>query len=61
VRWDRTPRRHPFELRGSYLGFALAARQVVPAALVDRLLAVPLGTIGREGTLTDWNEESGAQ
>lgn len=61
VRWDRTRvRRHPFPLRGSFLGFVFAARQRLPAALVNRLFPVQLGTLGRDGSLTDWEEESGA-
>jgi LmbE family N-acetylglucosaminyl deacetylase len=59
VRWDgRRLRRRPFEISGSYLGLALAARRMLSASLVDRLFAVQLGTIGREGTVTDWTAES---
>jgi len=58
VTWQRDPgRRTAFRLEGSYLGFVLAARRVLPAALVDRLLPVQRGTIGREDRLTDWQEE----
>jgi len=62
VRW--TPgsvRRHPFEMRGSYLALAQAARRVLPAALVNRLLPGESGTLGREPSLTDWDAEYGAQ
>jgi LmbE family N-acetylglucosaminyl deacetylase len=62
VRWTRsTVRRRPFEMRGSYLALALAARRVLPARLVDRLLPGEPGTIGREPALTDWDAEYGAQ
>ena len=58
VSWQRDPaRRTAFRLEGSYLAFALAARRLLPAALVDRLLPVQSGTIGREGRLADWQEE----
>ncbi|HEY6981130.1 PIG-L deacetylase family protein [Reyranella sp.] len=58
ARWDRTRcRARPFPLRGSYLGFVLAARRLLPAGVVDRLFPVQLGTIGREGELTDWRKE----
>lgn len=58
VSWRRDPaRRTAFRLQGSYLGLALAARRVLPAAMVDRLLPVQRGTIGREGRLVDWQEE----
>ncbi len=62
VRWTPgTLRRHPFEMRGSYLALALAARRVLPAALVNRLLPGEPGTLGREPELTDWDAEYGAQ
>jgi LmbE family N-acetylglucosaminyl deacetylase len=62
VRWTpATLRRHPFEMRGSYLALALAARRVLPAALVRRLLPGESGTLGREPELTDWDAEYGAQ
>lgn len=47
----------PFDLARSYLRFVLALRRYAPARLVDRLLPVQLGTIGRMGTITDWNDE----
>jgi hypothetical protein len=50
-------RRQPFEFRWSYLRFVLTLRRVLPARLVERLLPVQLGTIGREPKLTDWPEE----
>ena len=61
VRWAPGARRHPFERRGSFLAFALAARRILPAALVDRLLPVEHGTIGREPALTDWEAEIGSR
>ena len=62
VRWNRsTLRRHPFEMRGSCLALAHAARRVLPAALVNRLLPGESGTLGREPALTDWDAEYGAQ
>jgi LmbE family N-acetylglucosaminyl deacetylase len=60
VRWSpAVRRRHPFALRGSYLAFVLGMRRVLPARLVDRLLPVEHGTIGREPHLTDWQAEIG--
>jgi hypothetical protein len=50
-------RRRPFAFKWSYLRFVLATRRVLPPRLVDRLLPVQLGTIGREPKLTDWSEE----
>lgn len=47
----------PFDFERSYLRLVLMLRRRVPAWLVDRLLPVQLGTIGRMGTITDWNEE----
>ena len=58
VTWQREPeRRTAFDLKGSYLGFVLAARERLPAALIDRLFPVQRGTVGREGRLADWQEE----
>jgi LmbE family N-acetylglucosaminyl deacetylase len=58
VAFDRhAHRRTPFDFRWSYLRFVLAARRILPPRLVDRLLPVQLGTIGRECHLTDWSEE----
>lgn len=58
VAFDRhAERRMPFDFRWSYLRFVLAARRALPRRLVDRLLPVQLGTIGRECKLTDWSEE----
>jgi hypothetical protein len=56
----RILREPPFEVHGSYLGLVLALRRRLPSTLVDRLLPVQVGTIGREPALTDWAEESGA-
>lgn len=47
----------PFDFDRSYLRFVLALRRYLPARLVDRLLPVQLGTVGRMGTITDWNDE----
>jgi LmbE family N-acetylglucosaminyl deacetylase len=58
VAFDRRARRRtPFDFRWSYLRLALAARRALPPRLVERLLPVQLGTIGRECKLTDWSEE----
>jgi LmbE family N-acetylglucosaminyl deacetylase len=57
VRWIGPHRHSPFELAGSYLGLALAARRMFPGPAIDRLFAVQPGTIGREGSVTDWAEE----
>ena len=52
-------RRHPFDFDRSYLRLALALRRRLPAGLVDQLLPVQPGTIGRMGTITDWDAEWG--
>lgn len=52
-------RRHPFDFDRSYLRLVLALRRRLPARLVDRILPVQLGTIGRMGTITDWDAEWG--
>jgi hypothetical protein len=49
--------RRPFDFSRSYLRMAIAARRIVPAGLVNALLPGPTGTIGRDGTLTDWQRE----
>jgi len=51
---DRT---QPFDFRHSLLRFVLGMRRFVPAGLVDRLLPIQLGTIGRQPAITDWREE----
>ncbi len=51
--------RHPFDFDRSYLRFVLALRRLLPAGLVDRILPVQHGTIGRMGTITDWDAEWG--
>ncbi|SEN80051.1 N-acetylglucosaminyl deacetylase, LmbE family [Rhodospirillales bacterium URHD0017] len=58
VSFDRNAKRSvPFDFRWSYLRFVLAMRRLLPTRLVDRLLPVQLGTVGRECSLTDWREE----
>jgi len=52
-------RRHPFDFDRSCLRFVLALRRRLPARLVDRILPIQLGTIGRMGTITDWDAEWG--
>jgi len=52
-------RRYPFDFDRSCLRFVLALRRRLPARLVDRILPVQLGTIGRRGTITDWYAEWG--
>ena len=52
-------RRHPFDFDRSYLRLVLTLRQHLPARLVDRILPVQPGTIGRTGTITDWDAEWG--
>ena len=52
-------RRYPFDFASSYLRLALVLRHRLPASIVDRLLPVQLGTIGRMGTITDWDAERG--
>lgn len=58
VRDQRSLRRHPFDFQHSCLRLVLAARQRLPAKLVDGILPLQRGTIGREGRITDWLEES---
>jgi LmbE family N-acetylglucosaminyl deacetylase len=55
----RGHRRHPFDFDRSYLRFVLALRRRLPARLVDRIMPVQLGTIGRTGAITDWDAEWG--
>jgi LmbE family N-acetylglucosaminyl deacetylase len=52
-------RRRPFDFDRSYLRLVLALRRRLPARLVDRIAPVQLGTIGRMGTVTDWDAEWG--
>lgn len=52
-------RRYPFDFERSYLRLVLALRRRLPARLVDRVLPVQLGTIGRMGSITDWDAEWG--
>ena len=58
-REHRPDRRYPFDFSFSYLRLALVLRRYLPGALVDRLLPTQLGTIGRMGTITDWDAERG--
>ncbi|MCA0303458.1 MAG: PIG-L family deacetylase [Proteobacteria bacterium] len=53
----RILREPAFALAGSYLAFVRRARAVLPPAIVDRLLPVQLGTIGREHAPTLWSRE----
>ncbi len=50
-------KRHPFNVKWSYLNVALGVRRFLPDRLVDRLLPVQRGTIGRENGITDWHRE----
>jgi LmbE family N-acetylglucosaminyl deacetylase len=60
VRWRRKEGRStPFDVSRSYLCGVLWLRRRFPTRLVDRLLPVQLGTIGRPGAVTDWREERG--
>ncbi len=59
AREGRRHRRHPFDFARSYLRLVLALRRRVPARLVDRVAPVQLGTIGRMGSITDWDAEWG--
>lgn len=52
-------RRRPFDFDRSYLRLVLMLRRLLPSRLVDRVLPVQLGTIGRPGTITDWDSEWG--
>lgn len=49
--------RLPFDFDSSYLRLGLAARRILPSRLVRVLLPGPTGTIGRDGTITNWQEE----
>jgi LmbE family N-acetylglucosaminyl deacetylase len=58
IRWrQRDKRTTPFVFARSYLRFVLWARQTLGATLVDRLLPVQLGTVGRANGITDWRVE----
>ena len=58
VPWDRARRRrYPFDYRRSYVRLAQALDRLVGPGLGHRLLPGQRGTIGREGRLTDWQEE----
>lgn len=58
VRWRRRDdRTTPFEFARSYLRFVLWARQVLGKKLVDRVLPVQLGTVGRPNGITNWRVE----
>lgn len=52
-------RRHPFDFDRSCLRFVLTMRRCLPARLVHRVLPIQLGTVGRMGTVTDWDAEWG--
>jgi LmbE family N-acetylglucosaminyl deacetylase len=59
VRWDRTRRRrHPFDFRRSCLRLVLTAQRRLPAKAVAAILPLQRGTMGREGSITDWLKES---
>lgn len=59
VRWDQTRRRrYPFDFQHSWLRLVLAARRWLPGKVVAAIFPLQRGTIGREGRLTDWLEES---
>jgi LmbE family N-acetylglucosaminyl deacetylase len=47
----------PFVFARSYLRLALAARRALPRALASGLFPGATGTIGRDGTITDWPRE----
>jgi len=49
--------RQPFDFQRSYLRLGLAARDRLPAWLARALLPGPTGTIGRDGSITDWQQE----
>jgi LmbE family N-acetylglucosaminyl deacetylase len=58
VHWRACPgRRHPFPPTGSYRYLARALRRVLPTSLAAFLMPADDGTIGRDGTITDWQEE----
>ncbi len=50
-------RRYPFDYRSSYLRFAQAVERIFPPRLAMLLLPGQRGTIGRPGSVTDWQEE----
>jgi len=47
----------PFDFAHSYLRLSLAARRVLPRTIAVGLFPGPMGTIGRDGELTDWRRE----
>lgn len=49
--------RQPFDFRRSYLRLSLVARRLLPALLARALFPGPTGTIGRDGAVTDWQQE----
>jgi LmbE family N-acetylglucosaminyl deacetylase len=49
--------RQPFDFARSYLRLSLAARRLLPRAIATGLLPGATGTIGRDGTITDWQRE----
>jgi LmbE family N-acetylglucosaminyl deacetylase len=58
VLWRGEPQpRTPFDFAHSYLRLAIAARRFLSVRFVERAFLVQLGTIGREGSVTDWWEE----
>ncbi|MEI6200354.1 MAG: PIG-L family deacetylase [Enhydrobacter sp.] len=56
MRFDRDWRQ-PFNFACSYLRLSLASRRVLPHALAAGLFPGATGTIGRDGTITDWQQE----
>lgn len=61
VQWRQSRSRGtPFAFARSYLRAVFWLRGRLPPRLVDRLLPVQLGTIGRPNAITDWREERGA-
>ena len=49
--------RHPFDFAHSYLRLALSARRLLPHAIAAGLFPGATGTVGRDGGLTDWQQE----
>jgi LmbE family N-acetylglucosaminyl deacetylase len=49
--------RQPFDFAYSYFRLALAARRLLPRAIAAGLFPSATGTIGRDGALTDWQQE----
>jgi LmbE family N-acetylglucosaminyl deacetylase len=53
----RASHRRPFELKGSYLSFVQFLERLLPGDIINVVFPGQRGTIGREPSITDLNEE----